>query len=104
VGMGMGVHPYPPVYMGDPVGLFFCRGYGYGVVIPGGYLPFAISRLVARRGRDRGNQIRCANRKARGSLASDRPWPTAAQRACDRITTYVRSRNNGCHRILNKNK
>jgi hypothetical protein len=42
--MGMGVNPYPPVYMGDPVGLFFCRGYGYGVVIPGGYLPIAISR------------------------------------------------------------
>jgi hypothetical protein len=41
--MGMGVNPYPPVYMGDPVGLFFCRGYGYGVVIPGGYLPIAIS-------------------------------------------------------------
>jgi hypothetical protein len=42
--MGMGVNPYPPVYMGDPVGLFLCRGYGYGVVIPGGYLPIAISR------------------------------------------------------------
>jgi hypothetical protein len=28
----MGVNPYPPVYMGDPVGLFLCRGYGYGVV------------------------------------------------------------------------
>jgi hypothetical protein len=41
--MGMGVNPYPPVYMGDSVGLFFCRGYGYGVVIPGGYLPIAIS-------------------------------------------------------------
>jgi hypothetical protein len=41
--MGMGVNPYPPVYMGDPVGLFLCRGYGYGVVIPGGYLPIAIS-------------------------------------------------------------
>ena len=43
MGMGMGVNPYPPVYMGDPVGLFLCRGYGYGVVIPGGYLPVAIS-------------------------------------------------------------
>jgi hypothetical protein len=32
MGMGMGVNPYPPVYMGDPVGLFLCRGYGYGVV------------------------------------------------------------------------
>jgi hypothetical protein len=46
VGMGMGVNPYPPVYMGDPIGLFFCRGYGYGVVIPGGYLPIAISKAV----------------------------------------------------------
>jgi hypothetical protein len=44
--MGMGVNPYPPVYMGDPMGLFFCRGYGYGVIIPGGYLPIAISTLV----------------------------------------------------------
>jgi hypothetical protein len=43
MGMGMGVNPYPPVYMGDPVGLFLCREYGYGVVIPGGYLPIAIS-------------------------------------------------------------
>jgi hypothetical protein len=43
MGMGMGVNPYPPVYMGDPVGLFLCRGYVYGVVIPGGYLPIAIS-------------------------------------------------------------
>jgi hypothetical protein len=41
--MGMGVNPYPLVYMGDPMGLFFCRGYGYGVVIPGGYLSIAIS-------------------------------------------------------------
>ena len=44
MGMGMGVNPYPPVYMGDPMGLFLCRGYGYGVVIPGGYLPIAISK------------------------------------------------------------
>jgi hypothetical protein len=44
MGMGMGVNPYPPVYMGDPMGLFLCCGYGYGVVIPGGYLPIAISR------------------------------------------------------------
>jgi hypothetical protein len=43
MGMGMGVNPYPPVYMGDPMGLFLCRGYGYGVVIPGGYFPIAIS-------------------------------------------------------------
>jgi hypothetical protein len=44
MGMGMGVNPYPPVYMGDPMGLFLCRGYEYGVVIPGGYLPIAISK------------------------------------------------------------
>jgi hypothetical protein len=47
VGMGMGVNPYPPVYMGDSVGLFFCRGYGYEVVIPSGYLPIAISMSEA---------------------------------------------------------
>jgi hypothetical protein len=44
MGMGMGVNPYPPVYMGDPMRLFLCRGYGYGIIIPGGYLPIAISR------------------------------------------------------------
>jgi hypothetical protein len=43
MGMGMGVNPYPPVYMGNPIGLFLCHGYGYGVVIPSGYLPIAIS-------------------------------------------------------------
>jgi hypothetical protein len=42
-GYGYGVNPYPPVYMGDPIGLFFCRGYVYGVVIPDGYLLIAIS-------------------------------------------------------------
>jgi hypothetical protein len=47
MGMGMGVNSYPPVYMGDPMRLFLCRGYGYGVVIPGGYLPIAISRRDA---------------------------------------------------------
>ena len=45
MGMGMGVNSYPPVYMGDPVDLFLCRGYVYEVVIPGGYLPIAISSL-----------------------------------------------------------
>jgi hypothetical protein len=43
MGMSMRVNPYPTVYMGDPVRLFLCRGYGYGVIIPGGYLPIAIS-------------------------------------------------------------
>jgi hypothetical protein len=41
--MGMGVNPYPTVYMGDPMMLFLCRGYVYRVVIPGGYLPIVIS-------------------------------------------------------------
>jgi hypothetical protein len=46
--MGMGVNPYPPVYMGDLMGLFFYHvyGYGYGVLIPGGYLPIVISMCV----------------------------------------------------------
>jgi hypothetical protein len=43
VGIGMGVNPYPPVYMGDSMGLFFCREYEYGVVISGVYLPIDIS-------------------------------------------------------------
>jgi hypothetical protein len=49
MGMGMRVNPYPQVYMGDPMGLFLCRGYGYGVVIPGGYLPIAISNTTTSR-------------------------------------------------------
>jgi hypothetical protein len=46
MGMGMGVNPYPSVYIDDPIGLFLCREYGYGVVIPGGYLPIAISSPI----------------------------------------------------------
>jgi hypothetical protein len=41
MGMGMGVNLYPLVDMGNPTGLFFYRGYGYEIVIPGGYLPIA---------------------------------------------------------------
>jgi hypothetical protein len=41
--MGMGVNPYPPVYMGYPMELFLCRGCEYEVVILSGYLPIAIS-------------------------------------------------------------
>jgi hypothetical protein len=48
MGMGMGVNPYPPVYMGDPMVLTLCREYEYEVVIPGGYLPVAISTLSRR--------------------------------------------------------
>jgi hypothetical protein len=43
MGMGMRVNLYLPMYMSDPIGLFLCRGYEYGIVIPGGYLPIAIS-------------------------------------------------------------
>jgi hypothetical protein len=41
--MDMRVNPYPPVYMGDLMGLFLCREYEYGVIIPDGYLPIVIS-------------------------------------------------------------
>jgi hypothetical protein len=44
VGMRMGVNPYPPVYMGDSMGLIFCHGYKYEVVIPVGIYP--LSSLV----------------------------------------------------------
>jgi hypothetical protein len=37
------VNPYPPMYIGDPMRLFFCRGYGYEIVISDGYLPIPIS-------------------------------------------------------------
>jgi hypothetical protein len=30
MGMGMGINPYPPVNMGDPMGLFFVVGMGMG--------------------------------------------------------------------------
>jgi hypothetical protein len=53
MGMGMGVNSYPPMYMGDPMGLFLCRGYGYGVVIPDEYLPIAISRRTQALSRSR---------------------------------------------------
>jgi hypothetical protein len=42
--MYMRVNPYPPVNMSDRMRLFFCRGYEYMIVIPGGYLLIAISR------------------------------------------------------------
>jgi hypothetical protein len=40
--VSMKINPYPPVCMDDSIGLFFCRGYVYEIVIPGGYLPIAI--------------------------------------------------------------
>jgi hypothetical protein len=75
MGMSMGVNPYPPMYMGDPVGLFLCRGYGYEVVIPGGYLPIVISNpgggpARARSGAARrDSRVHTTRRFARGSHA-----------------------------------
>jgi hypothetical protein len=40
-GYGYEVKSIPTVDMGDPTKLFFCHG--YGIVIPDGYLPIAIS-------------------------------------------------------------
>jgi hypothetical protein len=37
MGMNMGVNSYLPVDMGDPTGLFFCRGYRYGIIPVGIY-------------------------------------------------------------------
>jgi hypothetical protein len=41
-GYGYRANPYPPVNIIDPTD-FFCRGYGYRIVITGGYLPIVIS-------------------------------------------------------------
>jgi hypothetical protein len=73
VGMGMGVNPYPPVYMGDSVGLFFYRVYGYGVVIPGGYLPIAISTLASSHDRHRSAPVAPALATATLALAALAP-------------------------------
>jgi hypothetical protein len=68
--MGMGVNPYPPVYMGDPMGLFLCRGYGYGVVTPGGYLPIAISSQGARVGVSNARRQRWGARAGAGGACA----------------------------------
>jgi hypothetical protein len=41
-GTGMGKILYPRVYMGNPTGRMFFDGYGYGMVLPDGYVPVAI--------------------------------------------------------------
>ena len=41
-GTGMGKILYPRVYMGNPTGRIFFDGYGYGMVLPDGYVPVAI--------------------------------------------------------------
>jgi hypothetical protein len=43
-GTGMGKILYPRVYMGNPTGRNFFDGYGYGMVLPDGYVPVAIPR------------------------------------------------------------
>jgi hypothetical protein len=80
MGMSMGVNPYPPVYMGDPVKLFLYRGYGYGVVIPGGYLLIAIStrrppRLCSQNNPDAASPT-CGPSKS--SMYQIRPYARAA--------------------------
>ena len=44
-GTGMGKVLYPRVYMGNPTGRNFFDGYGYGMVLPDGYVPVAIPSL-----------------------------------------------------------
>jgi hypothetical protein len=41
-GTGMGKILYPRVYMGNPTGRIVFDGYGYGMVLPDGYVPVAI--------------------------------------------------------------
>jgi hypothetical protein len=41
-GTGMGKILYPRAYMGNPMGRIF-YGYDYGMVLPDGYVPVAIS-------------------------------------------------------------
>ena len=43
-GTGMGKILYPRVYMGNPTGRIFFDGYGYGMVLPDGYVPVAIPK------------------------------------------------------------
>jgi hypothetical protein len=44
MGIGTGVNSYPPVDMGNPIGLFFfSRRYDYGIVKSVEYLTIAIS-------------------------------------------------------------
>ena len=49
-GTGMGKILYPRVYMGNPTGRIFFDGYGYGMVLPDGYVPVAIPSLGPARG------------------------------------------------------
>jgi hypothetical protein len=44
-GTGMGKILYPRVYMGNPTGRIFFDRYGYGMVLPDGYVPVAIPNV-----------------------------------------------------------
>jgi hypothetical protein len=45
-GYGFGHNFIPVMGMGFLAGVFFLRGYGFGQVIPSGFLPIAISTLM----------------------------------------------------------
>jgi hypothetical protein len=47
-GTGMGKILYLRVYTGNPTGIIFFDGYGYGMVLPDGYVPVAIPSLLRR--------------------------------------------------------
>jgi hypothetical protein len=64
-GMGMIKILYPRVYMGNPMGVIFFDGYGYGMVLPDGYVPVAIpsskrDALCLRLGRVGWVAVRCS--------------------------------------------
>jgi hypothetical protein len=46
-GTGMGKILYPRAYMGNPTGRIFFDRYGYGMVLPDGYVPVALSTWLA---------------------------------------------------------
>jgi hypothetical protein len=41
-GRGMGKILYPQAYMGNPTGMIFYDGYGYGMLLPDEYIPVTI--------------------------------------------------------------
>jgi hypothetical protein len=45
-GTGTGKILYPRVYMGNPTGIIFFDGYGYGMVLSDGYVPVAIPKRI----------------------------------------------------------
>ena len=70
-GTGMGKILYPRVYMGNPTGRIFFDGYGYGMVLPDGYVPIAIPN---RKGSPREGQAP----RSSNSVESRGPSPRAS--------------------------